>query len=365
MMKKNFKKRLLAGALSLMLAAGVCIPAAPVRAADTVLPNATNTSMANARELVFDNSVAEQTSGNDQYRYYKFTLDEPSMITLEGNDGDEIYFKIYDQTQTEIWTDTAWGDSGRTFPFSLKLYLTGGSYYLCVQCSCEFNFKAAKNPLGDTFKETQDNNNDMPGKASSIDIKSSYKGVLASNDTIDYYKFNMPANGKINLATTNATDNTIRYIFYDDSLNCVYDTDLGSNQQKSDFFEMTSGDYYLAITQRELGKGVGSYTFTLDYKQTKPAKTSALRCSAKKGRKMTVTWAQTAGCTGYRVQYAKSASFKKGLVEKEVTSDVTSLTFKKLQKKKTYYVRVSAYAEVNGETIYGAWSSVKRVKIKK
>lgn len=362
MMKKNFKKRLLAGALSLMLAAGVCIPAAPVRAADTVLPNATNTSMANARELVFDSSIAEQTSGTDQYRYYKFTLDEPSMITLEGKHhlGD-ITFKIYDQTQTEIWTSYVkdWYD------YSLKLYLTGGSYYLGAQCGNDFSLKATKNPLGDTFKETQDNNNDMPGKASSIEMKSSYKGVLASNDTIDYYKFNMPANGKINLATTNATDNTIRYIFYDDSLNCVYDTDLGSNQQKSDFFEMTSGDYYLAITQRELGKGVGSYTFTLDYKQTKPAKTSALRCSAKKGRKMTVTWAQTAGCTGYRVQYAKSASFKKGLVEKEVTSDVTSLTFKKLQKKKTYYVRVSAYAEVNGETIYGAWSSVKRVKIKK
>ena len=363
MMKKNFKKRLLAGALSLMLAAGVCSPAAPVRAADTVLPNATNTSMANARELVFDNSVAEQTSGNDQYRYYKFTLEEPSMITLEGNNNSRwLPMKIYDQTQTEIWTNRA---SAYDRTFSFKLYLTGGSYYLCLQCDSDFNFKAAKNPLGESFKETQDNNNDMPGKASSIEMKSSYKGVLASNDTIDYFKFNMPANGKINLATANATDNTIRYIFYDDSLNCVYDTYLDSNQQKSDFFEMTSGDYYLAITQRELGQGVGSYTFTLDYKQTKPAKTSALRCSAKKGRKMTITWAQTAGCTGYRVQYAKSASFKKGLVEKEVTSDVTSLTFKKLQKKKTYYVRVSAYAEVNGETIYGAWSSVKRVKIKK
>lgn len=361
MMKKNFKKRLLAGALSLMLAAGVCIPAAPVRAADTVLPNATNTSMANARELVFDNSVAEQTSVKDQYRYYKFTLEEPAMITLEGARHGGITFKMYDQTQTEVWTTYLdW-----SYDYSLNLYLTGGSYYLGVQCAGEFSFKAAKNPLGDTFKETQDNNNDMPGKASSIEMKSSYKGILASNDTIDYYKFNMPANGKINLATTNSTDNTIRYIFYDDSLNCVYDTDLGSNQQKSDFFELTSGDYYLAITQRELGKGVGNYTFTLDYKQTKPAKTSALRCSAKKGRKMTITWAQTAGCTGYRVQYAKSASFKRGLVEKEVTSDVTSLTFKKLQKKKTYYVRVSAYAEVNGETIYGAWSSVKRVKIKK
>lgn len=361
MMKKNFKKRLLAGALSLMLAAGVCIPAAPVRAADTVLPNATNTSMANARELVFDSSIAEQTSGNDQYRYYKFTLDEPSMITLEGYHGGGITFKMYDQTQTEVWTTSLYHYDD----YSLKLYLTGGSYYLGVQCGDNFNLKATKNPLGETFKETQDNNNDMPGNASSIEMKSSYKGILASNDTIDYYKFNMPANGKINLATINATDNTIRYIFYDDSLNCVYDTYLDSNQQKSDFFELTSGDYYLAITQRELSKGVGNYTFTLDYKQTKPAKTSALRCSAKKGRKMTVTWAQTAGCTGYRVQYAKSASFKKGLVEKEVTSDVTSLTFKKLQKKKTYYVRVSAYAEVNGETIYGAWSSVKRVKIKK
>lgn len=361
-MKKNFKKTLLASALSLMLAASVCTPAMPVHAENTVLPTATNTSMANARELVFDSSVAEQTTGDDQYRYYKFTLEEPSMITLEGpSRHNDIDFKVYDQTQTEIWNSSERYDRA----FSERFYLTGGSYYLCLQCGSSFSFKTAKNPLGETFKETQDNNNDMPGKASSIEMKTSYKGVLASNDTIDYYKFHMPANGKVNLATTNAADDKIRYIFYDDSLNSVYDTSLDGSQQKSDFFPLSSGDYYLAITQNTIGKGVGSYTFTLDYKQTKPAKTASVRCSAQKGRKMTITWGQTAECTGYLVQYAKSSSFKKGLVEKEVTSDVTSITCKKLQKKKTYYVRVAAYVDVNGETVYGAWSSVKKVKIRK
>ena len=38
---------------------------------------------------------------------------------------------------------------------------------------------------------------------------------------------------------------------------------------------------------------------------------------------------------------------------------------KKLKKKKTYYVRVRAYTLSNGKKVYGKWSSVKKVKIKK
>ena len=37
-------------------------------------------------------------------------------------------------------------------------------------------------------------------------------------------------------------------------------------------------------------------------------------------------------------------------------------TLKKMQKKKTYYIRVRAYTQISGKKIYGKWSPVKKVK---
>ena len=51
---------------------------------------------------------------------------------------------------------------------------------------------------------------------------------------------------------------------------------------------------------------------------------------------------------------------------KTVTMKGTSKTISKLKKKKTYYVRVRAYRKDSlGKYIYGSYSSVKKLKIKK
>ena len=56
-----------------------------------------------------------------------------------------------------------------------------------------------------------------------------------------------------------------------------------------------------------------------------------------------------------------SGTMKKSAIE----SAKGRITLKKLKKKKTYFIRVRAYENVNGKNVYGKWSSVKRVKIKK
>ncbi len=61
------------------------------------------------------------------------------------------------------------------------------------------------------------------------------------------------------------------------------------------------------------------------------------------------------------MQYSTSKSFKKKTTK---TTKSTKLTIKKLKSKKNYYVRVRAYKVVNGQNIYGSWSSVKKVKVK-
>ncbi len=43
----------------------------------------------------------------------------------------------------------------------------------------------------------------------------------------------------------------------------------------------------------------------------------------------------------------------------------TKYTVKKLKKKKTYYVRVRPLTRSNGKKVYGKWSAIKKVKVRK
>ncbi len=82
----------------------------------------------------------------------------------------------------------------------------------------------------------------------------------------------------------------------------------------------------------------------------------------KKAGKAVVKIKKTEGAVGYQVTYADNKKFKKA---KSKTTKKTSLTLKKLKKGKTYFVKVRAYKTVNGKKVYGDYSAVKKVKIKK
>ena len=71
---------------------------------------------------------------------------------------------------------------------------------------------------------------------------------------------------------------------------------------------------------------------------------------------------QASGATGYQYKYSVSKSFKKSVVK---TTSKTYITTKKLKKKQVCYVKVRGYRVVNGVRIYGKWSKVKTVRIKK
>ncbi len=69
-----------------------------------------------------------------------------------------------------------------------------------------------------------------------------------------------------------------------------------------------------------------------------------------------------AGATGYQVYFATNKKFKK---KKKINVKKTTFIMKNLKKKKTYFVKVRAFYEKNGNRIYGKWSKVKKVKIRK
>ena len=92
-------------------------------------------------------------------------------------------------------------------------------------------------------------------------------------------------------------------------------------------------------------------------------KITKLKTSRQSGKRLYVSWKKPSQAKGYEIQYAQSKNFKKKLkTVKKYFSTPSYVTLKKMQKKKTYYIRVRAYTRVRGKKVYGKWSSVKKVK---
>ena len=99
-------------------------------------------------------------------------------------------------------------------------------------------------------------------------------------------------------------------------------------------------------------------------KVKKPAKVKITKAKNVKTKKLTVKWKKTSKAKGYQIQIAANKKFTKG--KKTKTLSKTTYSFKKLKKNKYYYVRVRAYVyNSNHKKVYGSWSAVKKVKIKK
>lgn len=80
--------------------------------------------------------------------------------------------------------------------------------------------------------------------------------------------------------------------------------------------------------------------------------------------KVLVKYKKVTSAYKYEIQYSTSKKFKAGKTKTRRTNK-TKYTITKLKNKKTYYIRVRAYRYQFGERVYGKWSKVKRLKIKK
>lgn len=95
-----------------------------------------------------------------------------------------------------------------------------------------------------------------------------------------------------------------------------------------------------------------------------PKKVAGIKAKAGK-KSMTVSWKKDTKASGYQITYAQKKNFKKG--KKNVTiskNKTTKRAIKKLKSKKTYYVKVRAYKKAGSQKLYGAYSAVKKVKVK-
>ena len=124
--------------------------------------------------------------------------------------------------------------------------------------------------------------------------------------------------------------------------------------------KVTSGTTYSYSVSANKGKKSSSYNkkgVSLVYLATP----KSVSFTPKTGT-ATVKWSKVKGAKGYQLQYALNKKFKK---KKSIQTKKTKYIIKKLKKKKTYYIRVRAYKMNGKKKVYGKWSKVKKVKVKK
>lgn len=97
-----------------------------------------------------------------------------------------------------------------------------------------------------------------------------------------------------------------------------------------------------------------------------PAKTVIKKLKNRKGKKLQVKFKKVFGADGYEIAYSKGVNFgKKKTTVKSYNAAKNVRTIKKLKKGKRYFVKVRAYKMNGTQKVYGKWSQVKVVKIKK
>ena len=116
--------------------------------------------------------------------------------------------------------------------------------------------------------------------------------------------------------------------------------------------------------------GKGKYTGTVKATfKIKPKKVTGLKLTGGAG-KLTASWTQASGVSGYEVQYGMKSSFSDAKtltvkLNKRVKAGQTAkAALKKLKSKKTYRVRIRAYKTVKGVKYCSAWSKAVKQKTK-
>jgi hypothetical protein len=203
-------------------------------------------------------------------------------------------------------------------------------------------------------------------------------GVRSKGDYVDYdilvesyadfYKIHVPAKGILTVKTNGTdpedgynsfptiaiyngkTENIYERWYYYANYDSAYDI-------RYDSISVSAGTYYV-----EIYSGSKEYQLYIGYK---PTITQTRITSVKTYKKaLKVYWEKASKVSGYQLQYSLKKNFKGAKTKTIKKASKTSLTIKKLMRKKKYYIRIRTYKKVGKKTYQSSWSKRKAEKTK-
>ena len=196
-----------------------------------------------------------------------------------------------------------------------------------------------------------------------------------SNDE-DYFVFNAPASGTVNIVITNGkrcADNGIldQAFLSLDVYNKYY-----QRISMDDFHRRNSDNTYTVtkpyICKVKVSKGKNYLLFQgacrhsshpYHFKVTYPVSKTSIKSMVPGTDNLTVKWAKKSSVTKYQVRYSTRSSMSGARIA-DVSKKYDGLTINKLKKNKRYYAQVRVAKKIGGKYFYSGWSAKKSIILK-
>ena len=223
---------------------------------DATLNAEAGSDIDDATSISLNTKYTGALSDNNDADFYKVTLNEAGAFSIRGIfRTPHIRWRLYDDLGTKL-DGRDWRIDGLTQRGACEYSwnLTRGTYYISVdRCGAggtgTYSFTLGLKSANETIPEEQSGSNNTSDDADEILLNKTYRGQIAFNDHVDWYKFNVPKTEtvKVMARTQNSSASWAIYQEVDGIMTAIYAV---SGQSSLDFDEnLDAGNYYLAVRQ--------------------------------------------------------------------------------------------------------------------
>lgn len=95
-----------------------------------------------------------------------------------------------------------------------------------------------------------------------------------------------------------------------------------------------------------------------------PPKASLKSVKSPSRKKIALSWKKNKSASGYEIYVSTKKDFSSNTIKRSYKKSTLSKTISGWRSKQTYYVKVRTYKKVGKTRYYGAWSNIKKVKVR-
>ncbi len=300
------------------------------------------------------NLLGDDANGQDVWYAFDLPQDGDLKVTVLG----EVFIDKF--TTDHDWI-SSWDNSTKNDPYLKHFSAAAGRHYLKLNTK-DANAKVKIEFTGYGFKDSYEDEYEKPMTY----VPGTEKvNVVSYADPIDWYKFEIPENGKYKISYIANTGQFKFYILNSDLKTRWSDVPVTGNELDTSTLYFLAGTYYIKIEADYSSK----YKFTIDKQGINP--TTIKKIKSKKKKQAEVKFKCVENVDGYQIRYSTKKDFSSQVKTKTITytsyqrPKSMTATLKKLKRHKNYYVQVRTFEKSSsGDNYYSDWSKAKKVRVK-
>lgn len=328
---------------------------------------------ADAEEMKLDQKYSGTMYASGSEKRYSFTITQSSRVSIYiTSQNDFTKFTLHYGNGANLAQLINAERAGTGYAEEFVYYLRAGTYYMETYCnlyttteySIPYTVTVSAAPSNESFVETQSSNDDSFPNANKIELNKKYYGQFGLGDSFDVFVVKVPVKGTITLDYI-SNKRYAAYQIYNAKQQELQDERMSETDPINDTYIFEKGTYYFVMDYGDMtGDNMdtddwGTYNFKLTYKPT--IDKAKIAKATRKKTNATVKVKRLKNVTGYEIAYSTSKRFAKSSTKYIKVKSLTK-KIKKLNKKKTYYVRVRGYYTYKNKTYYGPYSAKKKLQ---